>query len=115
MAALNPPGSWDDAARSVGAWLETLGVRSEQRRLILVLRILDEAQKRKVKGEPRAVAMETAFEVLEGWAGSIFPEASRERSVVQALVALEGVFPADRAGELILVEPLPKDVVEALR
>lgn len=115
MAAVNPPGGWDVAARSVGDWLETLGARSEERRLGLVLRILDEARKRKVKGEPTAAAMETAFEVLEEWAGSIFPEASRERSVVQALVALEGVFPADRAGELILVEPLPKEVVEALR
>jgi hypothetical protein len=99
----------------VGDWLETLGVRSEERRLVLTLRILNEARKRKGKGEPIEAAMDTAFEALEEWAGSIFPEGSRQRSVVQVLVALEGAFPADRAGELILAEPLPKEVVEALR
>ena len=115
MAAIASPDGWDQAAKGVGAWLERLGVRPEERRLGLVLEILQEARKKKIKGVPAVAAMDVAFGRLEDWAVSIFPESSRDRAVAQALVAMAGAMPADRAGQLILCSPCPPEDVESLR
>ena len=115
MAAVAPSDGWDQAAKGVGTWLERLGVRPEERRLGLVLEILQEARKKRTKGIPAVAAMDVAFGRLEDWAVSIFPESSRERAVAQALVAMAGSMPADRAGQLILCSPCPSEDAELLR
>ena len=115
MAAVTSPTGWDEAARGVGEWLESLGVRPEERKLKLALRILQKARKKKAKGEPLATAMDTAFETLEAWAAPIFPQLTPEQARVQALLALEGIFPAEQAGELVLSAPFPEKLAERLR